>query len=301
MDALAQKISEYLQKNPNSNARRICKEVGADKKAVNSCLYSNVGTHFLKEGLTPPLWQNISNSSRTESVETEAAALDDSEAEEEFEFEIEDGDEDWTRLNAEDQQVYLKLNACIALGEILSKSDRRRMNQMKDGIERSKRSEKSSVERQERKAKNKANYAAIVDKKVNEMWSVDEQRVHAIQALKLQFESNLRKLAYGYLNSSVEKRFDEETGSEIEIRLAKSRELTKSVCSSIETRLSSLENMSDEELFSSSVRFGWINRDRTSRPNAKSATEMFPQFEENDEVKIYRSRFQKIVQRINKV
>ena len=61
-----------------------------------------------------------------------------------FEFEIEDGDEsidevddeseEWTRLNAEDQQIYLKLNACIARGEILSRPDRRLMNQLVEKI-----------------------------------------------------------------------------------------------------------------------------------------------------------------------
>lgn len=305
MDVLIQKISKYLQKNPNSNARSICTGVGADKKAVNSCLYSNVKTYFLKEGLTPPLWRNVDDSSNTETVEIEITVLDDNEVEEDFEFEIEEGketiddDEDWTQLNVEDQQVYLKLNACIGRGEILSKPDRRIMNRLLDQIRQSERSEKSSIDRQERKARNKADYAAIVDKKVNEMWSVDEQRVHAIEALKVQFESNLRKLAYGYLTSSRKKLFNEETESDIEIRLEKSHELTKSVSSTIETRLNNLENLPDKELLSSSVRFGWINRDRTSRPDAKSVTEMVPQFEELEEVKIYRSRLQGICRRIN--
>jgi hypothetical protein len=30
---------------------------------VNSCLYSNIGKHFLKQGETPPLWRCISSSS----------------------------------------------------------------------------------------------------------------------------------------------------------------------------------------------------------------------------------------------
>ena len=59
MDAIVEKIKEFLDKNPNSKARAICKEIGAEKKAVNSCLYSNLGSYFLKEGLTPPLWSNV--------------------------------------------------------------------------------------------------------------------------------------------------------------------------------------------------------------------------------------------------
>ena len=59
MDAIVEKIKEFLDKNPNSKARAICKEIGAEKKAVNSCLYTNLGSHFLKEGLTPPLWRNV--------------------------------------------------------------------------------------------------------------------------------------------------------------------------------------------------------------------------------------------------
>ena len=141
MDLLTQKISEYLQEYPNSEARSICKEVGADKKAVNSCLYSSDGTYLLKEGITPPLWRNIGYFSKAESAEAEAVLLDDIEAEEELDFEIEDGaeasdeDEDWTRLNAEDQHVYLKLCASIARGEFLVRSDGSRMNRMKNQIE----------------------------------------------------------------------------------------------------------------------------------------------------------------------
>ena len=58
MEEMIAKITEFLRKNPNSRARLICKEIGAEKKAVNSCLYSNVGKHFLKQGETPPLWRN---------------------------------------------------------------------------------------------------------------------------------------------------------------------------------------------------------------------------------------------------
>ena len=58
MDELTQKISEFLLTNPNSSARNEGKEVGFSKNEVNSCLYANEGVHFLKEGLTPPLWRN---------------------------------------------------------------------------------------------------------------------------------------------------------------------------------------------------------------------------------------------------
>ena len=59
MEEMIAKITEFLRKNPNSRARLICKEIGAEKKAVNSCLYSNIGKHFVKQGETPPLWRNV--------------------------------------------------------------------------------------------------------------------------------------------------------------------------------------------------------------------------------------------------
>ena len=58
MEEMIAKITEFLRKNPSSRARLICKEIGAEKKAVNSCLYSNIGKHFVKQGETPPLWRN---------------------------------------------------------------------------------------------------------------------------------------------------------------------------------------------------------------------------------------------------
>ena len=310
MDAIVEKIKEFLDKNPNSKARAICKEIGAEKKTVNSCLYANLGSHFLKEGLTPPLWRNIGDFSKTEAVEIEILAFDENDAGEDLEFEIEDGDEsideaedeskEWTRLNAEDQQIYLKLNAYIAQGKILSRPDRRLMNQFSEKIRQLERSETRSVEKQEQKAKNRAEYAAKVNEKVDEMWSADEQRSHAIEALTIQFESYLRKLAYGYLISRNERLFEQETENEIEIRQAKGREQVEAVSSSIDTRLSNLESIADEVLVSSAVRFAWISRGRTSRPQAKNTIEMFPQFEENDEVKIYRSRFLGVLQRIKR-
>ena len=59
-----------------------------------------------------------------------------------------------------------------------------------------------------------------------------------------------------------------------------------------------LENMTDEDLVRSTVRFGWFNQNRVESSNSQTATEMVPQFEEIEEIKIYRSRFQRIVQRI---
>ena len=298
MDELTQKISEFLLINPNSSAREIGKEIGFSKNEVNSCLYANEGTHFSKEGLTPPLWMNIGDSSVAQRAETELAAPDEDESNEDLEAENEEHEEDWTRLSSEDQIEYIGIKTRIALGEKVSKEDRRRMNQLINKIRQVERSETASVERQEYRAKNRANYAAKVDEKVNGMWSVDEQRQYAIEALSLQFESNLRKLAYGYLISRNEKIFEKETENEIEIRQAKGREQVEAVSASIDGRLSNLESSSDKELFSSTVRFAWIRRGQISRPQAKSAVEMLPQFEEKDEVKIYRSRFLGILQRI---
>jgi hypothetical protein len=302
MDKLIQKISDYLQENPNSTARNICKEIGADKSNVNSCLYSNEGTHFFKEGLTPPLWRNINDSSGTETVETELAEFDDNESEEDFEIEddasIGEG-EDWTRLDAEDQKDYLAIKARIDLGEKLSKKDRSRMNQLKNRIYRSVRNEITFIERAERKLQNRAEYNAQVNEEVNNAWSAEEQRVQAIAALSLQFESNLKRMAYGCLLLSKEMNSEQENDSEVENQKVKANNLIRRFSSTINTRLGNLENMSDEELVRSTVGFAWINRDRTTRPDARSSTEMFPQFEDIEEVKIYRSRFQNIVQRLN--
>ena len=68
MEEMITKITEFLRKKPNSRARLICKEIGAEKKAVNSCLYSNIGKHFLKQGETPPLWRNVGDSTVTENA-----------------------------------------------------------------------------------------------------------------------------------------------------------------------------------------------------------------------------------------
>jgi hypothetical protein len=302
MDNLTQKICMYLQANPKSNARDVCKEIGADKTDVNSCLYANEGTFFQKEGLTPPLWRNIVDSSSTETGDTELTEVDGSEPVDDFE--IDDSpesincDEDWTRLDAEDQKDYLAINARIGLGEKISKNDRSRMNQLKNRIHQSVRNEITFIESAERKIQKRAEYATKVNEEVNKAWSVEEQRVKAIEALSLQFESNLRRLAYGHLILSKKDHVEQEHESQIEIRQAQATKLIKSISSTIETRLSNLESLTDEELVSSTVRFGWINRNRSSDSDARSAIEMFPTFEEIEEVKIYRSRFQTIFHRI---
>lgn len=298
MDELTQKISEFLLTNPKSSAREIGKEIGFSKNEVNSCLYANEGTHFSKEGLAPPLWVNTGESSEIEKSESEIAADDEDEPNEDLEVENEEQEEDWTRLDAEDQEEYLVIKTLISLGAKVSKEDRRRMNQLVEKIRQAETSEYRLVKKQEYRAKNRVEYAAKVDEKVKEMWSVDEQRSRAIEALTRQFESYLRKLAYGYLISRDGKLFEQETENEIEIRKAKGRDQVEAVSSSIDTRLSNLESFSDKDLISSAVRFAWIKRGQTSRPQAKNTVEIFPQFEENDKVKIYRSRFLGILQRI---
>ena len=303
MDNLIQKIGDYLRENPNSNAREICKEIGADKSAVNSCLYANEGTHFFKEGLTPPLWRNIIDSSGSETVENELAEFDDIESEEDFKIEDNaesvDADEDWTRLDAVDQKDYLAIKARIDLGEKITKQDRSRMNQLKNRIYQSLRNEITFIESAERKLRNRAEFAARVNEEADKAWSAEEQRVQAIAALSLQFESNLRRMAYGCLLLSKETSTEQDNDSEVENQKVKGNNMIKRFSSTISTRLGNLENMSDEELVRSTVGFAWINRDRTTRPDSKSSTEMFPQFEDIEEVKIYRSRFQNIVQRID--
>ena len=303
MDNLIQKIGDYLQKNPNSNAREICNEIGADKSAVNSCLYANEGTLFFKEENTPPLWRNVFESSGSENAEIGLTEIDDLESEEDFEVndnaESVDADEDWTRLDAEDQKDYLVIKARIDLGEKITKQDRSRMNQLKNRIYQSVRNEKTFIESAERKLRDRAESAARVNEEVNKAWSAEEQRAQAIAALSLQFESNLRRMAYGCLLLSKEMNSEQENDSEIENQKVKGNNLIKRFSSTINTRLGNLENMSEEELVRSTVGFAWFNRGKTIRPNSRSAIEMVPQFEEIEEVKIYRSRFQKIVQRLN--
>ena len=106
-------------------------------------------------------------------------------------------------------------------------------------------------------------------------------------------------MAYGCLLLSKETNTEQDNDSEVENQKVKGNNLIKQFSSTINTRLGNLENMSDEELVRSTVAFAWFNRGKTIRPNSRSAIEMVPQFEEIKEVKIYRSRFQTIVQRIN--
>ena len=76
MEEMIAKITEFLRKNPNSRARLICKEIGAEKKAVNSCLYSNVGKHFVKQGETPPLWRNVGDNTVSDNAVGDDTASD---------------------------------------------------------------------------------------------------------------------------------------------------------------------------------------------------------------------------------
>ena len=302
MDDLIQKIRKYLWENPNSSAREICKNIGAVKSDVNSCLYANEGAHFSKEWLTPPLWRIIDDSSSKETGEIKLVEVDGSESVDDFEIadspESINSEEDWTRLDAEDQKDYLAINTRIELGEKISKDDRRRMNQLKNRIHQSVKNEITFIESAERKIQKRAEYAARVNEEVNKAWSVEEQRAQAIGALNFQFESNLRRLAYGYLILGKKDYVEQGDESQTDIGQGQASKLIKSITSTIQTRLSNLENLSNEELVASTVRFGWINRNRSSDPDARSAIEMFPKFEEIEEVKIYRSRFETIFHRI---
>ena len=76
MEEMIAKITEFLRKNPNSRARLICKEIGAEKKAVNSCLYSNIGKHFVKQGETPPLWRNVGDNTVSDNTVGDDTASD---------------------------------------------------------------------------------------------------------------------------------------------------------------------------------------------------------------------------------
>ena len=76
MEEMIAKITDFLRKNPNSRARLICKEIGAEKKAVNSCLYSNIGKHFVKQGETPPLWRNVGDNTVSDNAVGDDTASD---------------------------------------------------------------------------------------------------------------------------------------------------------------------------------------------------------------------------------
>ena len=302
MDELTQKIGEFLLINPNSSAREIGKEIGFSKNEVNSCLYANEGTHFSKEGLTPPLWMNIGDSSVAERAETELAAPDEDESNEDLEAENEEHEEDWTRLSSEEQIEYLVIKTRIALGEKVSKEYRSRINQLINKIRQAERSEKRSVEKQEQRAKNRSNYAAKVDEKVKEMWSVDEQHSRAIEALTRQFESYLRKLAYSYSNLNKGKQSDEKTEEDLDPRFTELREHIKTVSTYLETRLNDLENLSDADLVSAGARLAWhkLTSKQSKHFDPRSVDEIFPMLDEIESVKIYKSRFQEIIQRVKK-
>jgi hypothetical protein len=301
METLIQKIGAFLRENPNSNARSICKEIGADKSAVNKCLYSNEGKHFLKEGLTPPLWRNINESSQPETVEIVLTETDEDRTEDNFE--IKDAEEflaadDWTDQDSKKEQAQLVIKALMVRAVKMNKKDRSRINQLINQIQQSVRNDVSAVERAEQKLKNRSDYFAMIDSEINEAWSVEEQREHAVAALRAQFESNLRRLAYGFLISSRDEHSQQENEGEIGSRSSNANNLIESFSSTISTRLSNLEDMSDDDLIKSSVRFGWINRNRVERTNSQSATEMVPHFEEIEKVKAFRSRFHDVAQRI---
>lgn len=302
MDELTQKISEFLLTNPNSSAREIGKEIGFSKNEVNSCLYANERTHFSKEGLTPPLWMNIGDSSVAEMAETELAASDEDESNEDREVENEEYEEDWTRLSSEDQHEYFLIKTSLALGGKIGKEDRRRMNQLVEKIRQAETSEYRLVKKQEYRAKNRVEYAAKVDEKVKEMWSVDEQRSRAIEALTRQFESYLRKLAYGYSNLNKEKQSDRKTENDFEIRSAELRERIDKVSTYLETRLNDLENLSDADLVSAGAILAWhkLASKQSKHFDPRSVDEIFPKLDEIESVKIYKSRFQEIIQRVNK-
>jgi len=302
MDELTQKICEFLLTNPNSSAREIGKEIGFSKNVVNSCLYANEGSHFLREGITPPLWKNSGDSSEPETAEADLAAFDLDDSNEDVEVENEYQEEDWARLSAEDQQIYHQLNACVARGEFLSRQDRRLMNQLLNRIRQSGGSKERSLKKQEQKAKNRAEFAAKINEKVNQMWSPDQQRMHAKEALTKQFESYLMKLAYGHSNLSNEMQFEDETESDRENRLAESLEVIQTVRSYIETRLTDLENLSETDLVSAGARLAWLKltSEQSNLSDPKSASDIFPKLCNLEDVKIYKSRFQKIVQRVDK-
>ena len=76
-------------------------------------------------------------------------------------------------------------------------------------------------------------------------------------------------------------------------------DLIRRVSSTIDTGSGNLENMPDKEFVRSTVGFAWINRDQTTRPDSRTTAEVLLQFEDIEEVKIYRSRIHAFFQRIN--
>ena len=53
---ISEKISEYLNKFPKSNARQIAKALGTDKTSVNSVLYAKKNISYVLHETTPPTW-----------------------------------------------------------------------------------------------------------------------------------------------------------------------------------------------------------------------------------------------------
>lgn len=57
MDETTSQIVVLLGRKPNQSARDLSKQLGRLRKDVNSRLYSQLGSVFLKEGSDPPLWR----------------------------------------------------------------------------------------------------------------------------------------------------------------------------------------------------------------------------------------------------
>lgn len=57
MDEMTSQIVDLLKRKPYQSARDIGKAIGVIRKDVNSRLYSQVDSVFLKEGSDPPLWR----------------------------------------------------------------------------------------------------------------------------------------------------------------------------------------------------------------------------------------------------
>ena len=57
---LTEKLTDYLNRNPRSNARQIAKVFGLDKTSINSVLYANKNVLFILHDSTPPTWSSVS-------------------------------------------------------------------------------------------------------------------------------------------------------------------------------------------------------------------------------------------------
>ena len=56
-------IFNFVRENPGSNARQIGKNIEGGKSRANHYLYGYLDILFTKRGITPPLWQVLSNDS----------------------------------------------------------------------------------------------------------------------------------------------------------------------------------------------------------------------------------------------